>query len=688
MCMKNRLALVAFALGATLVASGPAAAAAAAAAVLDSGIDRAAFDPGVRPQDDLFLHVNGGWAKQAVFPADKSYIGVLDEMQDETQAKLRGLIETAAKGANDAEGRKIGDLYASFMDEARLETLGVRPLAGELTAIDAIADRAQLATTLARLGRMGVDVPLAVAIGQDDRDSTRYIAALLQGGLGLPDRDYYLKTDDATFAGVRARYVDYLSALLTLAGEKGARATAESVLALETEIARLQWTLVKARDPVKAYNKFEIAALPTLAPAFAWPEFMSAAGLAGPGLAIDKVPQVLVSQPSYVAGLGALAQSAPLVAWKGYAKTHLLASYAPFLDKAFVDAAFAFNGTVIQGTPANQPRWRRGVRLVNQSIGEGLGHLYVTAYFPPEYKAKMEALVGNLVTAYRQSIGTLDWMGPETKQAAYAKLDKLALKIGYPKTFRDYGALVVAHDDLVGNVVRAREFEYRRDLGKLGGPVDRGEWGMSPQTINAYYDASLNEIVFPAAILQAPTFDPKADDAVNYGAIGATIGHEISHAFDDQGSQYDADGNLRVWWTPADRERFEAKTKVLVAQYSAFMPVPGYALDGELTLGENIADNSGLEIAYKAYHLALGGKTAPVIDGMSGDRRFFYGFAQSWRSKQRPQATLQQIKSDPHSPDEVRVDGTVRNHPAFYTTFGVKPGDAMYLPPEQRVSIW
>ncbi|MEO8925231.1 MAG: M13 family metallopeptidase [Caldimonas sp.] len=686
--MKNRLTRQAFALAAMLALTHSAMAAENTAAVPISGIDQATFDAGVRPQDDLFLHVNGTWIKQTDFPKDKSYIGALDSMQDETELQLRGLIEAAAAGTGDAEGRKIGDLYASFMDEARLETLGVKPLAAELKAIDAISDGAQLAAELAHLDRLGAGVPLTVVIGQDDRDSTRYIAALVQAGLGLPDRDYYLKTEDATFAAVRAKYLDYLANLLTLAGGKDTHASAESVLALETDIARLQWTLVENRDPVKAYNKYEIAALPKLAPAFAWAEFMSTAGLTGPRLEVDKVADVLVSQPSYVAGLGSLTQSAPLAAWKAYAKTHLLGAYARYLDKAFVDARFAFNGTVLQGTPANPPRWRRGVSLVDQSIGESLGHLYVKAYFPPEYKARIEALVGNLIVAYRQSIGTLDWMDPETKKAAYAKLDKIALKVGYPSTFRDYGALVIARDDLVGNVQRAREFEYRRNLAKLGQPIDRGEWGMTPQTINAYYDLSMNEIVFPAAILQAPRFDPKADDAANYGAIGATIGHELSHAFDDQGSQYDADGNLRVWWTPADRARFDAKTKILVAQYSAFVPVPGYPVNGELTLGENIADNSGLEIAYKAYQLSLGGQPAPVIDGMSGDQRFFYGFAQSWRSKQRPQAMLEQIKSDPHSPDAVRVDATVRNHPAFYATFGVKPGDAMYLPPEQRVSIW
>jgi putative endopeptidase len=675
------VALAGVVLGVMLVASG-------AAAAGRSGIDRSALDASVRAQDDLFLHANGTWLRKTDFPADKSYIGVSSEMDDATRLQLRGLIEAAAKGRGDAEVRKIGDLYASFMDEARLESLGVKPLAEELRAIDAVADAAGLAATLGRLGQMGVAVPLGVSVGQDDRDSSRYVPSLWQGGLGLPDRDYYLKGDDATFAEVRAKYVDYLATLLALAGAQDNRDAAAAVLALETDLARLQWTLVEVRDPVKTYNRFDIVALSGLAPAFAWADFMSAAGLAGPGLASGVVPDVLIGQPSYVTALGALTRSAPLAIWKAYAKTHLLAAYAPFLDKAFVDASFAFNGAVLSGTLRMTARWRRGVQLVDSSIGEGLGHLYVARYFAPQVKAKIEALVGNLVAACRQSIGALDWMGPETKRAAYAKLDKMSIKVGYPDRFRDYGALALARDDLVGNVMRAREFEYRRDLGKLGQPIDRAEWGMTPQTINAYYDSNMNEIVFPAAVLQRPAYDPDADDAANYGSIGSLIGHEISHAFDDAGSQYDADGNLRVWWTAADRERFEAKTKALVAQYSAFVAVPGYAVDGELTLGENIADNAGLEIAYRAYKLALGAAAAPVIDGLSGDERFFYGFAQSWRSKQRPQDLLEQIKSDPHAPDEFRVNGTVRNHPAFYSTFAVKPGDRMYLPPEQRVSIW
>jgi putative endopeptidase len=677
----HRLAgFAALALGALLAAG--------AATAADSGIDRSAMDAGVRAQDDLYRRANGAWLKRTEFPADKSYIGVSADMDDATRLELRGLIETATKGQGDAESRKIGDLYASFMDEARLEVLGAKPLAGELQAIDAIADAEQLEATLAHLGRIGVGVPLGVSIGLDDRDSSRYVPSLWQGGLGLPDRDYYLKDDDAAFAKVRAGYVDFLAALLTLAGERDASATAASVLALETELARLQWTQVEVRDPVKTYNRFDIVALPALAPDFAWAGFMSAADLAGPGLAVGAVPDVLVGQPSYVTALGALTRSVPLATWQAYARTHLLTTYAPFLDKAFGDASFAFNGTVLSGTLQQTPRWRRGVRLVDLSLGESLGRLYVATYFPAQVKKRIETLVGNLIVACREGIAGLDWMGPEARQAAYAKLDKMSIKVGYPERFRDYSALAISRDDLVGNVVRGREFEYRRDLGKLGKPIDRSEWGMTPQTVNAYFDSNLNEIVFPAAMLQKPAYDPDADEAANYGSIGSLIGHEISHAFDDSGSQYDADGNLRVWWTPADRERFEAKTKALVEQYSAFVAVPGYNVDGELTLGENIADNAGLEIAYRAYRLSLGGRPAPVIDGLSGDERFFYGFAQSWRSKQRPQELLEQIKSDPHAPDEFRVNGAVRNHPTFYVTFGVKPGDALYLPPEKRVSLW
>jgi putative endopeptidase len=684
------------ALLAALYITAQAATPAPPAAPLASGIDRSAIDPTVRAQDDFYGRANGGWLKSAAFPPDKSYIGVAEELYDRTQAELRGLIEAVAARAGDAEAAKIGRLYASFMDEATVEKRGLQPLAAELAAIDAVGDRRQFAALMPRLARLGAGMPIEMYIGQDDRDATRYVPSLVQSGLGLPNRDYYLNLDDAKFRDVRARYVAYLAKLLTLAdpansssasadnhsASAATEATAQAILGLETEIARVQWSEVENRDPIKAYTLVDLAGLPALARAFDWSAYLAGAGLAG------KTPNVIVRQPSYLRGVGALLDSVPLATWKAYARVRLLGAYAPFLGKAFVDTRFAFAGTVLSGTPQNRARWKRGVTLVDQSIGEGLGKLYVARYFPPQSKARVEALVANLLGAYRASIATLDWMGPATKQEALAKLAKFNAKIGYPKHWIDYGTLEIRRDDLVGNVMRARRFEDARQLAKLGKPIDRDEWGMTPQTINAYYDASLNEIVFPAAYLQAPYFDAAADDAVNYGSVGATIGHEISHGFDDEGSQYDGNGNLRDWWTAQDREHFAAKTKALVAQYAAFEAVPGYHVNGELTLGENIADNSGLAIAYKAYHLSLGGQPAPVIDGMSGDERFFYGYAQSWRAKERDEALLAQIKSDPHSPDAFRVTGAVRNQPAFYTTFGVEPGDKMYLPPAERVLMW
>jgi predicted metalloendopeptidase len=459
-------------------------------------------------------------------------------------------------------------------------------------------------------------------------------------------------------------------------------ASARAVLALETALAQGQWARVDTRDPVKAYTRVELVALAPLAPGFDWPAWLGAAGLAG------KTGDVIVQQPSYLATVAAQLAATPLPVWKAYLRTHLLSSYASFLARDFVDARFAFVGTTLSGTTENLPRWKRAVGFVEASAGESLGKLYVDAYFPPASKARMERLVANLLAAYRESIDAIDWMSPATKKEAQAKLATFAPKIGYPKRWIDYSALETKKGDLIGNVRRAREFDYARELAKLGKPVDRDEWFLTPQTVNAYYNASLNEIVFPASVLQPPFFDPAADDAVNYGAIGAIIGHEISHGFDDEGSQFDGTGNLRVWWTDEDRKRFDAKTRILVSQYSAFSPFAGYHVNGELTLGENIADNAGLEIAYKAYHRSLAGKPAPVIDGTSGDERFFYGFAQAFRGKARDAVLLTQMKSDPHSPDEFRVNGAVRNHPAFYATFAVKPGDPMYLPPEQRVSIW
>jgi predicted metalloendopeptidase len=498
----------------------------------------------------------------------------------------------------------------------------------------------------------------------------------------MPDRDYYLAPKDPKLASIRAAYRQHIERMLSLAGDASAAANADAILALETALARVQWTKVANRDPIKTYNKTAVTKLAALTPGFEWRSYLDESGLG------SRVSTVIVSQPSYMRGFGTILARTPLPTWKAYFRWHLLRAYGRYLDQRFVDESFGFDGKVLRGIPENRPRWKRGVAVVETSLGFAAGKLYAAKYFPPESKARMQVLVANLRDAYRDSIEKLDWMGPATRREAQDKLAKLTTKIGYPDKWRDYSSLEIRRDDLVGNVMRAVAFEYARNLNKLGKPIDRDEWFMTPQTVNAYYNPSMNEIVFPAAYLQPPYFDPAADDAANYGGVGATIGHEISHGFDDTGSQFDGDGNLRDWWTKADHQRFAAKTKVLVAQYDAFSPLPGYHVNGKLTLGENIADNSGLEIAYKAYRLSLKGREAPVIDGMTGDQRFMLSYAQGWREKIRPEQQIVYLKSDTHSPDQFRCNGSLANLDAFYAAFQVKQGDAMYLPPEKRVRIW
>jgi putative endopeptidase len=660
-------------------------AASAKPAALGSGIAVNFVDPTVRVQDDFFTHLNGKWLKTTAIPADKSSWGSFAKLQDDTQPQLRAIIENAAKSPNQAAGtdaQRIGDFYASFMDEKKADALGLAPLNAELAGIAAIKSRAELPAMMAHLGRLGVGLPYDFGIHQDAKDSTKYVADISQGGLGLPDRDYYLKKDDAKLADALAKYGVYVEKMLALAGSKTAAADAKAILALETELAKVQWTKVENRDPVKAYNKVELAKMAEVAPGYDWKSYLDSAGIS------SKTGYVIVSQPSYLKGFADVANKTSLESWKAYLQMHLISAYASFLSKPFVDTRFAFYGTALSGVTEMQPRWKRAVSSVEASLGESLGKLYVEQHFPAERKARMEALVKNLLAAYKQSIDTLDWMSPETKKEAQAKLAKFTPKIAYPNRWKDYSALVVSRDDLVGNVMRSRTVESNRELNKLGKPIDREEWGMTPQTINAYYNPEMNEIVFPAAILQPPFFDAKADDAVNYGAIGAVIGHEISHGFDDQGAQYDGDGNLRDWWSAADHKNFAAKTQMLVKQYNGYSPLPGYNVNGELTLGENIADNSGVAIAYKAYKLSLNGKKAPVISGLTGDQRFFMGFGQVWRMKMREPQQIVQVKTDPHSPGQFRANGTMMNQPAFYEAFNVKPGDKMYLAPKDRVIIW
>jgi putative endopeptidase len=650
-----------------------------------SGIETQYIDPGVRAQDDFFTYLNGKWLKTTEIPSDKSSWGTFAKLRDDTQPQLRGLIEADASDPHKKAGadtQKIGDLYASFMNEQKLESLGYKPLTGELQRIRALRDKKAVPGLIAHLSQIGVATPYAIRVAQDARASTKYAAYIGQGGLGMPDRDYYLKKDDKRLAETLAKYEQHVAKILALAGETNPEAQAKAIVAFETDLAQAQWTKVELRDPVKRYNKVAVAKLGELTPGYDWKAALAAAGIA------NKSDYVIVGQPSYLTGFNQILAKTDLATLQSYFKWQLLREYAPYLSKAFVDENFAFYGTTITGVTENRPRWKIGVSTVEGALGEALGRQYVEKYFPAERKVRMEELVKNLLAAYKESIDTLDWMGPETKKEAQAKLAKFTPKIAYPNKWRDYSKLTIRPDDLVGNVMRAAAFAHNRNINKLGKPVDREEWGMTPQTINAYYSSTMNEIVFPAAILQPPFFDMRADDAVNYGAIGAVIGHEIGHGFDDKGSQSDGDGNLRDWWTDQDRAKFKAKTDMLVAQYNAFEPVPGYHVNGELTLGENIGDNSGLAIAYKAYKLSLHGKPAPVIDGLTGDQRFFMGFGQVWRMKMRDAQQIALVKTDPHSPGQFRANGTMRNQAAFYEAFGVKEGDKMYLAPKDRVTIW
>jgi predicted metalloendopeptidase len=656
-----------------------------AAAAPVSGIDTQYIDASVRPQDDFFTYLNGKWLKTTEIPGDNASWGTFMQLRDNAQAQLRGIIEADQADPHKKAGtdiQKVGDLYASFMNEKKLEALGTKPLAGELQHIRALRDKKAVPSLVAHLSQIGVATPYAIRVGQDARASTKYAAYIGQGGLGLPDRDYYLKKDDARMADMRAKYEQHVARILSMAGEKNADAKAKAILAFETALAEAQWTKVELRDPVKRYNKVDIAKLGELTPGYDWKAALAASGIA------NKTDYVIVGQPSYLKGFNEILAKTDLDTLKSYFTWHLMREYSPYLSKAFVDADFAFYGTAISGVTENRPRWKIGVSTVEGALGEAVGRQYVAQHFPAERKARMEAMVKNILAAYKQSIDQLDWMGPETKKEAQDKLAKFTPHIAYPNKWRDYSKLAIRADDLVGNVMRASTFAYNRNINKLGKPVDREEWGMTPQTVNAYYNSSMNEIVFPAAILQPPFFDMRADDAVNYGAIGAVIGHEIGHGFDDKGSQSDGDGNLRDWWTKDDRARFQARTDMLVKQYDSFSPLPGYNVNGALTLGENIGDNSGIAIAYKAYKISLGGKAAPVIDGLSGDQRFFMGFGQVWRSKMRDAQQIKQVKTDPHSPGQFRANGTLRNQAAFYEAFGVKEGDKMYLAPKDRVTIW
>ena len=650
-----------------------------------SGIDTQFFDTSVRPQDDFYQYVNGKWLATTDIPPDRPAYGTAIQLYDDAQRALGELIQEAAEHADyasESDAAKIAALYRSFMDETRIESLGSQPLDAELARILAIRSKQDIPALIAHLQEIGVTVPFSVSVHLDGMDSSRYVPDLQQDGLGLPDRDYYLLEDATTLRLMRRQYQTHVATSLKLLGDKDAVAEAAAIVSLETRLARFQSPKADVRDPLKTYHRIELDAFNSVAAGFDWHRYLIAADING------RIDYAIVSEPEYLRAFARTIAEVPLATWKSYFRWHLLSDFSPYLSKAYVDESFAFFGTTLQGIPQNQPRWRRGVALVDQDIGQSIGKLYVQKYFSEQSKQTAERLVHNLLEAFRQDIATLAWMSPETRTEALRKLSRITIKIGYPNRWRDYSPLKFRDDDLIGNVMRASSFEFQRSIGKLGKPIDRTEWENAPQAVNAFYSPQMNEIVFPAAILRAPFFDATADDAANYGAIGMVIGHEISHAFDDQGSQYDGDGRLRDWWNTADHERFAALTAPLVDEYNGFMPMRGRQVNGELTLNENIADNAGLAIAFKAYRLALQGAPAPVIDGLSGERRFFMGFAQAWREKLRDNFAVELLQSDPHAISVVRVIGTLVNQSGFDETFGVKPGDRMYVPPDRRVTIW
>ena len=652
-----------------------------------SGISVEDIDPAVRAADDLFGHMNGGWLARTQIPPDRARYGTFVVLAEAAETHLRRIIEEAAAGdgAAGSTARKVGDLFTSFVDEARADELGVTPLAADLDAVRAVTDVDELLRTMGALQRNGSGGAVALFVNTDDRDSTRYVPYLEQSGLGLPNESYYR---EATHESLRTTYVEHVAAMLRLGGwavdETTARSAAERVMALETRLAASHWDNVRTRDAEATYTKVDRQGLQQLAPGLPWSAWL--AGLQAPESTLD---DVVVREPDYLTGLAAALHEVDVADWRDWLAWHLVHDTAAYLSAPLVAESFDFYGRTLSGTPQPRERWKRGVTLVEQVLGEAAGQLYVERHFPPAAKARMVELVANIVEAYGRRIAALDWMGAETKARAAEKLAKFTPKIGYPDTWRDYSPLTIAADDLVGNVRAAAVFEHERDLAKLGSPVDRGEWFMTPQTVNAYFNPGLNEIVFPAAILQPPFFDVAADDAANYGGIGAVIGHEIGHGFDDQGSKYDGDGNLVSWWTQDDRDRFDERARALIEQYAAFEPreLPGHHVNGELTVGENIGDLGGVTIALEAYLIATDGATPPVIDGLTGPQRFFAGWAQCWRLKARDAEALRLLAIDPHSPAEFRAN-VVRNVDAFYEAFGVREGDGLWLAPDQRVRIW
>ncbi len=663
-----------------------------------SGIDLSFRDQDVRVQDDLFAHVNGQWLAEYEIPADRAVDGAFRTLYDQAELDVQAIITDSASGAaDDADARKIGDLFSSFMDTETVAAAGFTPVAEELRAVAEVADPSAFAALIGRLQRTGVRGALAYYVDTDDKNSTRYLVHATQSGIGLPDESYYRAEE---FAEIRDAYIAHITKMFAIAAADPSldgllpadpAAAAQRIFELERTLAAGHWDVVKRRDAEKSYNLTTFDNLVAEYPEFDW-----AAWVEGAATGLDRdgkelFAELVVRQPDYLRAFADAWSDVPQQDWQAWAAWQVLHARAGFLTDEIVEEYFDFYGRTLTGAKENRERWKRGVSLVQELLGEAVGKLYVARHFPPQAKERMVELVANLQEAYRRNIAELEWMGPDTRAAALTKLEKFTPKIGYPDTWRDYSAVEIDPTDLVGNYRRGHAADHDRDLGKLGGEVDKGEWFMTPQTVNAYYNPGMNEIVFPAAILQPPFFDSNADDAANYGGIGAVIGHEIGHGFDDQGAKYDGDGNMQDWWTDADRAEFGKRTKALIDQYNVLSPADlddEHTVNGEFTIGENIGDLGGLSIALAAYKISLDGAEAPVIDGLTGLQRVFYGWAQVWRTKARQEEAIRRLAVDPHSPPEFRCNAVIRNIDSFYEAFDVTPADALFLKPEERVTIW
>ena len=647
-----------------------------------SGVSKKDMDTLVNPGDDFDAYVNGNWNKTTKIPADKASYGAFDMLLDKSEKDVKAIIEEAAKG-NNAEGtdaQKIGDFFASYMDRKERDAIGLKPLEKEFAAVDAITDYNSLASYFGEANRKGYSIPFSFTVYNDFKDPNKYSLVTWQGGISLPDRDYYLSNDEAMLK-IRNAYKIHLEKMLQLAGITNPAENAAKVFALEVEIAKIHQRKEDNRDMVKLYNPYKVEDFKSLMPQFNWNAMMEKAGVA-------KEKSAIIAQVDYLKNLDGLIQKTPIDTWKTFLKWGILNNSCTYLTSELDKQQFEFNGKILNGTEKQREDWKRGVATVSNGLGEMIGKLYVEKHFTPEAKERMTKMVKNLLKAYAESIKKLDWMSEATKKEALKKVDKFVVKIGYPDKWKDYSSVKINKKDLFGNVQRATEFEYNRNLAKLGKPVDKTEWGMTPQTVNAYYNPTVNEIVFPAAILQPPFFDLEADDAINYGGIGAVIGHEIGHGFDDQGSTFDGDGVMKNWWTEKDMAAFKAKTAALIEQYNSFEALPGLHVNGAFTLGENIGDLGGLSIAIKAYKESLNGKEAPILDGFTGIQRVFLGWGKVWKEKMRDEALRNQVSADPHSPAKFRVNGTVRNIPEFYEAFNIKPNNKLYLAPDKRVKIW